>query len=128
MEAVDAAVVLGVAEQWLDRLLALAVEPPAVLGGQHRPHPRVAAAGPASPRGAAAALVGRDQHRNVLVGYHLVHVLLVPVAGIGCDRLGQMIDARPLQLAERRAHHRVELLVISAVSTTCCSLTAACAL
>jgi len=45
----------------------------------------------------------------VLVGHDLVHVLLVPVAGVGSDRLGQLIDPGPLQLGQGRGDHRVKL-------------------
>src|SRR5205085_7853873 len=82
VKAVDAVVVLGVAEQRLDGLCAFAVEPLAELGREHAAHPLVTPAGPPASGGTAAALVGRNQDGDALVGGHLVHVLLVPVAGV----------------------------------------------
>src|SRR3954449_336384 len=50
-EAGEAAVVLGVAEDRLDQLGALFVEPAAALGGQDRAHEVIGAAVPARPLG-----------------------------------------------------------------------------
>src|SRR3954470_2156547 len=67
VKSVGAVVVFGVAEQRLDRLLACAIEPPAVLCGEHLSHPGVASAGPPRSGGAAAALVGRNRALSVPV-------------------------------------------------------------
>ena len=61
---------------------AFAVELLAVLCGEHASHPRVAAAVPPGP-GARAAPRPAGSAPGLLVGDHLVHVLLVPVAGVG---------------------------------------------
>jgi hypothetical protein len=61
-------------------------------------------------------------------------VLLVSVAGVGSDRLGPLLDAARSSSARvavtvgASCEKSVEMLVISAASTICCSLTAACAL
>jgi hypothetical protein len=47
LEAIDATVVLGLAEHGLDHRLALPVEPDAALGGQDAAHERVEPAVPA---------------------------------------------------------------------------------
>jgi hypothetical protein len=41
--------------------------------------------------------------------YQLVHLLLVPVAGIGRHCLGPLADPDPFELRKRGGDHRVEL-------------------
>jgi hypothetical protein len=62
-------------------------------------------------------------------------VLLVAAAGVGGHRLGRLIDSGPPESSSRVAvtigsswEKSVEMLVVSAASTICCSLTAAWAL
>jgi len=55
VEALEPAVVFGVPKDRLDDLFALAVELVSELGREHRPHPVVAATGPAGSRGVAFA-------------------------------------------------------------------------
>ena len=43
------------------------------------------------------------------VGHHLVHLLLVPVAGIRGDRFGELPDPRPFELVEGGGDHRGKL-------------------
>ncbi len=70
----------------------------------------------------------------MLVGDDLVDVLLVPIAGVRDDRLRELVT--PIRSSSFRVavtigsscEKSVEVLVISAASTICCSLTAACAL
>jgi hypothetical protein len=52
-------------------------------------------------------LSGATQHRDV--GHHLVHVLLIPIAGIRGDRFGELPDPRPCALSEGGGDHRVKL-------------------
>src|SRR3954451_11414791 len=72
-EAGEAAVVFGVTEDRLDQLFALRVELVTALGRERVAHEVIGAAGPAGPGAAAAAGVGRDQHRDAIAG-DLVHL------------------------------------------------------
>src|SRR5215208_4331914 len=62
------------------------VEPLAALGRKHSAHPLAAAALPAGPDALSHAGVGRDQHLDA-AGGDSVHLLVVPVAGVGDDDL-----------------------------------------
>jgi len=61
LEAIDAAVELGVPEDRLDQRLAAPIQRLAEIGLQDAAHERVAPAVPARPAGRAVARVGRDQ-------------------------------------------------------------------
>ncbi len=50
-------------------------------------------------------LSGGISTRDVLVGGQLVHALLVPVAGVGGDRLAQLADPGPLALCPGSGDH-----------------------
>src|SRR4051812_20654759 len=91
-EAAEAAVELHLREDGLDHRLALSVELAAALAGQHASHEVVVAALPVASGGSAAAGVGRDQDLDAAIddGGHLV---AVPVAGIGQQHPGRVIDA-----------------------------------
>src|ERR671911_607956 len=98
MEAAHAAVVFGLAEDGLDHRLSSPVELAAALAGQHAAHEGVVAARPAGPRGLAFAGVGRDEHLAA-PGDRALHLALMPVAGVGEDHPGKLVDAGGLQLA-----------------------------
>ena len=82
MEAVDAAVELGVGEHRLDHRFALGVERAALLACKDAAHERVAPALPTGTGALALAAIGRDQDLDAVLDDR-VDLLVVPVAGIG---------------------------------------------
>jgi len=85
--------VLGGAEDGIDELRSLLVELAAAVGGQHRAHGVVGAAVPPRPGGLgvlATTGVGWDEHWDALAADR-VHLLQVPVAGIGSTTPGSSV-------------------------------------
>src|SRR5215207_4651954 len=107
LEAFDRAVELDLAEDGLDCDLALAVEVVAERCREYAAHERVHAAGPARPWASAQAGVGRDEDLDAFAG-NLLHLALVPVAGVGEHDVGITAPKRG-ELALRRADHRFEV-------------------
>ena len=125
---------LGVTEHRLDRLLSLAVQLFARVTCEHAPHERVPAAGPARSFSLAFAASLAGSAPGPVLGDDVVDVLLVPILGVGDDdrRLVGDADLPSSSIAVssigRSCDQSVGLVVISAASTICCSLTTACAL
>ena len=67
----------------------------------------VEAAGPARPRALAQPAVGRDEHRDAVAG-DLLHLALMPVAGVGQHDLG-IAELDRAQLALGGADHRFQV-------------------
>src|SRR4051812_44521225 len=87
LEAFDRAIELDLPEHRLDRDLALAVEVMAGGCGEHATHEGVHAARPAGPLAFAQAGVGWNEDRDTFAG-DLLHLALMPVAGVGEHDLG----------------------------------------
>ena len=107
-EAVDAAVELRVGEDRLDDRLALAVELAAALAGEDPAHERVKAAVPTRAGPLSALGVRRDQHRDSAVD-DVLHLLLMPVAGVGEQHLRDLGDAGGVQFALSGVEHRFQV-------------------
>jgi hypothetical protein len=113
LEAGHAAVVLGVAEDGLDHRLTPSVELAAALAGEDAAHEVVIAARPTGPRALAFAGVGRDEHLAAARDGAL-HLVLVPVAGVGDHDVGDLVDADGVQLAANGVEHRLEVSEVAA--------------
>src|SRR3954469_9328797 len=113
VEARHPAVVFGLAEDGLDHRLAAAVELAAALAGQDAAHEGVVAAGPARPWRLAFAGVGWDEHLSA-GGVRAFHLALMPVAGVGEDDAGRLVDAGVLHLAAGGVEHRLEVAEVAA--------------
>ena len=50
-------------------------------------------------------------------GGELVHLLVVPVAGVGDDDLGCLVDACRVELSDGRLDHRLEMAEVGTVDT-----------
>ena len=85
----------------------------AAVAGQRFAHLVVAAAVPVAPRGSAAAGVGRDENLDAALGDPL-HLLAVPVAGVGQQHRGQRVDAGGRELALGGVEHRLEVSEVGA--------------
>src|SRR3954451_19836553 len=107
LEAFDRAVELDLPEHRLDRDLTLPVELLATLCGEHAAYERVHAAGPARPWAPAQPGVGGNEDLDALAG-ELLHLALVPVAGVGQDDVG-IAQAERGELALCGAGHRFEV-------------------
>jgi hypothetical protein len=108
LEAIDAAVELRLAEHGLDHRLAFAVKLGAAVGREPLAHCRVGAALPAWSGAFVAAGVRRDQQFDPALG-DLLHLLVVPVAGIGEHHLRLLGDAGRLELPAGGVEHRFEM-------------------
>jgi hypothetical protein len=84
----------------LDRLLALSVDRPPVLAGEHAAHVVIEPAGPPGSGFVLQARVRRDQHLRAIAN-DVLHLPLVPVAGVGDHDPRPVAHARPLQVAQR---------------------------
>src|SRR5271155_5019814 len=108
LEAIDATVELRVSEHRLDHRLAFPVERVTELGGEHSAHVRVGAAVPSRTGALALAGIRRDQYRDPVVD-DVLHLLLVPVAGIGEQHSRRLGDTCRLKLALGCVEHRLEV-------------------
>ena len=88
--------------------MALGVERGALVGGQDATHEGVKPAVPAWPCARALVGVRRNKDRRSLSGQAL-HLDVVPVAGVGENHLGRLLDARSRELVAGRGDHRFEL-------------------
>src|SRR5204863_949586 len=93
--------------------LAAAVERATALAGQDPSHEVVVAAGPSRSRCLAFAGVGWDEDLAA-VGDRSFHLALMPVAGVGEDDAGRLLDADARKLAAGGVEHRLEVSEISA--------------
>jgi hypothetical protein len=107
-ETVDAAVELRLTEHGLDHRLALAVKPAAALAGEDAAHEGVIAACPAAASALALAGVRRDQHLDATID-DVLHLLLMPVAGIRKQHLRPPGAAGDFKLALRGVEHRLQM-------------------
>ena len=107
-EAVRAAVGLDLAEDGLDRALALEIELLAPVGRQDAPREVITAAAPAGAWLLASVGVGGDERRDALAAERVDRVVL-PVAGVGQHDPRRFADARRLELAQRRLDHRLQV-------------------
>src|SRR5215213_1700932 len=112
-ESVEAAVELHLREHGLDHRLAFAVELAAAVAGQQVSHRGVAAAVPVAPRGPLATGVGRDEHLDAAVGDAL-HLFAVPVAGVGEQHPGRVVDAGRVEFVLGGVEHRLEMTEVAA--------------
>jgi hypothetical protein len=103
----------GVAEDGLDHRLAATVELAAAFGGEDPAHEGVVAAGPSRSWCLALAGVRWDEDLAAL-GDRALHLALMPVAGIGQDDAGRLLDADLLQLAAGGVEHRLEVSEVAA--------------
>ena len=108
LEAIAAAVELGVGEDRLDHALAFGVELAAAVGREHASHERVQTAVPAGPGALAFASVGRDQHHGSAAA-ELLDLDLMPVAGVGEHNLQRLADPSRGELGLGGRDHRPEM-------------------
>jgi hypothetical protein len=107
LEACDRAVELDLTGDGLDHDLALAVELVRKRCREPTAHEGVHAAGPARPLASAQPGVGRHQNLNAVAG-DLLHLALVPVAGVG-EHDSAIPEPERRKLALRGADHRFEM-------------------
>ena len=113
LEAIEAAVELRIREHRLDGFLSSSVERFAEFGLQDGAHEYVGTAVPAWPGAFAFVGVGWDENRDALAD-DLLHLLLVPVAGVGDDHAGLLGDASRFEFLQCRVDHWAEMPEVGA--------------
>lgn len=92
----------------VDHVLSLAVERAAVFGGQDAAHEGLGAAVPAGSWCFSTAGIGRDEYLGAS-GDDVLHLVKMPVAGVGEHRPKRVVDAGVAQLALGGLDHRLEV-------------------
>lgn len=113
LESVDLAIEFRLSEDGLDHRLSAPVKTAAVVVGEHSSHVRVDAALPAGPRRFSPARVRRDQDLDAAIDDRL-HLLVMPVAGVGQHDTRCVFDARASELALGGVDHRLEVPEVAA--------------